>query len=47
MGSVCPMFSEDTLMLYQKDLQLGSYFVDKQLAMNRRFPRFSNDYFAE
>ena len=26
MGPGCPMFSENTLMLYQQYLQLGSYF---------------------
>ena len=32
MGSGWPMFSENTLMLYQQDLQLGPYFVKWQLA---------------
>ena len=34
MGSGWPMFSENTLMLYQQDLQLVPYFVKWQLASN-------------
>ena len=41
------MFSENTLMLNQQDLQLGPYFFVKwQLAIDRGLPRFSIKYFA-
>ena len=34
MGSGWPMFSENTLMLYQQDLTLGPYFVKWQLEVD-------------
>ena len=39
-GSGWSMFSENTLMLYQQDLQLFPYFVKLQLAIDRGSPRF-------
>ena len=35
MGSGWPMFSENALMLYQQDLQLGPYFVKWHLAIDQ------------
>ena len=34
MGSRLPMFSENNLMLYQQDLQLGPHFVKWQLGID-------------
>ena len=34
------MFSDNTLMLYQQDLELGPYFVKWQLAIDGGLPRF-------
>ena len=47
MGSGWSMFSENTLMLYQRDLQLGPYFQKWQLAIDEGLPSFPNDYFAK
>ena len=47
MGSGWPMFSENTLTLYQQDLELGPYFVKCQLAIDQELPRFPIDYFAK
>ena len=47
MGSGWPMFSEDTLMVYQQDLQLGQYFVEWQQAIDRGLPRFPKNYFEK
>ena len=48
MGSGWPMFSGNTLMMPQQDLQLGIYFVKWQLAMERcpdfPFIILQNDY---
>ena len=41
------MFSENTLMLDQQDLQLGAYFVKEQLAIDQGLPRFPIHYFAK
>ena len=41
------MFSENTLLFYQQDLQLGPYFVKLQLAKGQGLPRFPIDYFAK
>ena len=41
------MFSENTLMLYQQDLELGLYFVKWQLAIDQGLPRFPIKYFAK
>ena len=40
------MSSENTLVLYQQDLQLGQYFVKWQLALYRGLPRIilQNNY---
>ena len=40
MDSGWPMFSENTLMLYQQDLKLSPYFVKWQLAIDRGLDRF-------
>ena len=40
------MYTESTLMLYQQDLQLGPYLVNRQLAMDQGLPSFSINYFA-
>ena len=42
-----PMFSENNLMLYQQDLQLGTYFVKWQLVIDQGLPRFPITYFAK
>ena len=47
LSSGWPIFSENTLILYQQDLQLGSYFVKWQLVIDRGLPRFLIDYFAK
>ena len=47
MGSGWPMFSSNTLMLYQQDLQLGPYFLKWQLVIDKGLPRFSIDYFEK
>ena len=47
MGSGWPTFSENTLMLYQQDLQLGQYFLKWQLAIDRGLPRYPINNFAE
>ena len=39
------MFSENTLLLYQQDLQLGPYSVKWQPAIDR-WPRFPIEYFS-
>ena len=39
------MFSENTLLLYQKDLQLVPYFVKWQLAIDGGLPRFPINHF--
>ena len=49
MGSVWPMFSVNTMMLYLQDLQLDPYFVKWQLAIDKGWPDFlfiilQNDY---
>ena len=41
------MFSENTVMLYQQDLQLGTDFVKWQLSIDQGFPRFPMNYFAK
>ena len=41
------MFSENALMLYQQDLQLGLYFVKWQLVIVQGLPRFPINYFAK
>ena len=41
------MFSENTLLLYQQDLQLGPYFVRWQLGIDQGLPRFPINYFAK
>ena len=41
------MFSENTMMLYKKDLQLGTYFVKWQPAIDRGLPRFPINDFAK
>ena len=47
MGSGWPMLSENTLMLYQQDLQLGPNFVTCQLAIDPGLPRFPLKYLAK
>ena len=42
-----PMFSENTLMLHQQDLQLGPYFVKWQLVINRGWPKIPIYHFAK
>ena len=46
MGSVWPMFSENTLILNQQDFQLGPFLVKWQLAIDQGLPRLSINYFA-
>ena len=41
------MFSENTLMLYQQDLELGPYFVKLQLAIDQGLPRLPTYHFAK
>ena len=41
------MFSENTLLLYQQDLQPSPYFVKGQLGVDRGLPRFSINHFAK
>ena len=41
------MFSENILMLYQQDLQLGPYFVKWQLVIDQGLPRLPINYFAK
>ena len=40
MGSGLPIFSENTLMLYQQDLELGPYFLKLQLGIDLGLPKF-------
>ena len=47
MGSGWPMFSENTLKLYQQDLQLGPNLVRWQLAIDRGLHRFPINHFAK
>ena len=46
MGLGWPMFSENTLKLYQQDLQLGPYFVKWQLPIVPGLPRFPINCFS-
>ena len=41
------MFSENTLILYQQDLQLDPYFLKWQLAIDQGLPRFPINHFAK
>ena len=41
------MFSENTLLLYQQDLQLDPNCLKGQLAVDRRLPRFSINHFPK
>ena len=41
------MFTENTLMLYQQDLQLGLYFVEWQLTIDQGLQRFPIYNFAK
>ena len=47
MGSGWPLFSENTLMLYQQDLQLDPHFVKWELVTDRGWPRFPIRHFAK
>ena len=47
MGSGWPWFSENTLMLYWQDFQLGPYVVKWQLAIDRGLPTFPMNNFAK
>ena len=47
MGSGWPMFSENTLMLYQQGIKLGPYFVKWQLAIDGGLPIFPINHFAK
>ena len=47
MGAGWPMFSENTLMLYHQDLELGPYFVKWQLVIDQGLPRLPITYFAK
>ena len=41
------MFSGNTLMLNQQNLQLRPFFVKWQLALNQGLARFPNNYLAK
>ena len=41
------MFSENTWMLYQQDLQGGQYYVKGQQGLDPGLPRFPIDDFAK
>ena len=46
-GSVWPLFSENTAMLYQQALQLGPCFSKWQLMLDWGLPRFPINYFVK
>ena len=47
MCSDWPEFSENTLILYQQELELGPYFVIWQLAIDRGLHKFPINYFEK
>ena len=47
MGSGWPMFSENTLMLYQQDLELGPFYYEIATGDRLRVAQFPIDYFAK